>query len=581
MALMRLRSFILIIFLLFYGLPARADFISLVKADECETIIEVFIEEGQIRVTYEIGLIDWKYFKEIVPGDLLSEELQKYIESQGKNYFFNHVFTVNVDGKNLIGKIARQEVMPRKYRASLYTGVVNKNNKVSKEMLFVEIIYPLTNKPKKVVITPPIERGNKQTRANIGFVTYHKNIPVNDLRYLGQSVSLNLDWKDPWYSRFDNINLRRHHQSSLMSFLYVDPYEVRHEVLVRVKDLEEWINLGYEMDDTIEVEDQDALKEKISTFLVKRNIVTIDGKVGQPIIDKIHFVKWSLAGIQIQEIKEPMDYSSAVIGVIFAYPHDSIAQNISINWDMFSEKIKIVPNVATDPAGPMPYNLRPDDNVLVWQNFMKKYKLPAISEVEVSHAKVPVLYLVALIFIIFGLLKVIKNYKRNSLKFGLVILLGVFFIGLGSYFKQSISIPFMQQSSFSKPEASSVISHLLKNTYRAFDFREESDIYDKLAISNDENLLAELYIQTKKSMVLESQGGIQVKVKDVEVTDVEEVSSNADGISFKCKWIVKGDVGHWGHIHSRTNQYEAILHIKPENNVWKLNDIDIIEEVRL
>ena len=126
-----------------------------------------------------------------------------------------------------------------------------------------------------------------------------------------------------------------------------------------------------------------------------------------------------------------------------------------------------------------------------------------------------------------------------------------------------------------------MISHLLKNTYRAFDFREESDIYDKLAISNDEQLLAALYIQTKKRMVLESQGGIQVKVKDVEVIDGEEVSSNAEGIAFKCKWIVKGDVGHWGHIHSRTNQYEAILHIKPENNVWKLNEIDIVEEVRL
>ena len=567
--------------MLFYGFPARADFISLVKADECETIVEVFIEEDQIRITYEIGLVDWKYFKEIVPRDLLSEELQKYIDSQGKNYFYNHVFIVNADGKNLIGEIVRQEVMPRKYRASLYTGVVNENNKVSKEMLFVEITYPLINKPQKVVITPPIEKGKKQTRANIGFVTYHKNIPVNDLRYLGQSLSLNLDWKDPWYSRFDNINLRRHHQSSLMSFLYVDPYEVRHEVLVRVKDLEEWINLGFELDDTIEVEEQDKLKEKISSFLVNRNIVTIDGKVGKPIIDKIHFVKWSLAGIQIQEIKEPMDYSSAVIGVILAYPHDSIAQNISINWDMFSEKIKTVPNVATDPAGPMPYNLRPDDNVLVWQNFMKKYKLPTISEVEVSHAKVPVLYLIALIFIIFGLVNVIKSHKRNSMKYGLVILLGVLFIGLGSYFKQSIIVPFIQQSSFSKPEASSLISHLLKNTYRAFDFREESDIYDKLAISNDEQLLAELYIQTKKSMVLESQGGIQVKVKDVEVLDVQEISSNADGISFRCKWIVKGDVGHWGHIHNRTNQYEAILNVKPENDVWKLNEIDIVEEVRL
>ena len=54
-----------------------------------------------------------------------------------------------------------------------------------------------------------------------------------------------------------------------MSFLYVDPYEVRHEVLVRVKDLEEWLNLEYELDDTIEVEEQDALKEKISAFLSK------------------------------------------------------------------------------------------------------------------------------------------------------------------------------------------------------------------------------------------------------------------------------------------------------------------------
>ena len=578
---MRLRFFILIIALLLYGVPVKADFISLIRADQCETIIEIYVEDGQIRVTYEIGLKDWKYFKEIIPEDLLNEEILKYIKSQDENYFFNHVFSINADGKNLIGNIVQQEVMPRKYRASLYTGKVDENTTVSKEMLFVEIIYPLSSQPKKVVITPPMEEDLKGTRANIGFVTYHKKIPVNDLRYLSQLSTLNLNWDDPWYSRYDNINLRRHHQSSLMSFLYVDPYEVRHEVLVRVKDLEEWLNLEYELDDTIEVEEQDALKEKISVFLVNRNIVTIDGKVGRPIVDKIHFVKWSLAGIQIQELKEPMDYSSAVIGVIFAYPHDSIAQNITVDWDMFSERIREVPNVATDPAGPMPYTLKQDDHILVWKNYLKKYKLPTISEVEVSYAKIPVFYLIALVFIILGLVKVSKSYKKNYLKYGLVILIGIVLIGLGSFFKQSITIPFMQQSSFSKPEASSVISHLLKNTYRAFDFREESDIYDKLAVSNHEQLLTALYIQTKTSMVLESQGGIQVKVKDVEVIDVEEVSSNADGVSFRCKWIVKGDVGHWGHIHSRTNQYDAILQIKPENDVWKLNKIDIIEEVRL
>ncbi len=577
---MKLKNFLIVIVFSFFCLPVKADLISLIRADKCETIIEIYVEDGQIRVTYEVGLKDWKYFKEIIPDELLNDEIRKLLQSQGQNYFYNHVFTINADGSNLIGKIVRQEIMPRKYRASLYTGVVDKNNDVSKQMLFVEIVYPISEKPKNIVITPPMEKGLKTTKANIGFVTYHKKIPINDLRYLSQGCTLTLNWDDPWYSKFNNINLRRHHQSSLMSFLYVDPYEVRHEVLMRVKDLEEWLDLGYQLDDTIEIEDQDDLKEKIGQFLKERNVLTIDGQIRDPIVDKIHFVQWSLAGIQIQEVNEPMDYSSAVIGVIFAYPHDSIAQNISINWDMFSDKIKAIPNVATDPAGPMPYTLMEDDNVLVWTNYLKKYKLPTISEVEVSYAEIPIMPLVAFFVVIIGLITVLRGDNR-IVKIGLTAVVVAIIMGLSTYFKQSISLPFIQQESFTKPESSELISQLLKNTYRAFDFREEGDIYDKLAVSNDEELLADLYIQTKKSMVMENQGGIQVKVKEVEILKVEEVSTDMEGISFKCKWTVKGDVGHWGHIHSRINQYEAILNVKSENGVWKLYDIDIIEEVRL
>jgi len=578
---MRNKFYFLLICFLFINSPVKADFISWIRADQCETIIEIFIEENQIRVTYEIGLSDWKYFKELIPEDLLKRELITLIRSKGANYFFENVFTINADGKNLMGKIVRQEILPRKYRASLYTGVVEENLNISKEILYTEIIYSFHNKPKKVIITPPIIDGTKTTKANIGFVTYHKNIPVNDLRYLSQGATLNLNWNDPWYSKFNNKNLRRHHQSSLMSFLYIDPYEVRHEVLVRLKDLEEWIDFGYELDDYIEVNELDIIKEKVANFLITRNIVTIDDQVEKPIVDKIHFVKWSLAGIQIQEIKERMPYSSTVIGVIFAYPHKSIAKKITIDWDLFSETLIEIPNVATDPAGPMPYILKKDDHILVWNNYLKKYKLPAITEIEVSAAKLPLLHLLSFLLILFGIIKLIRN-RNKILKYGLFIVFGILLFLLGSsLFKQSISIPFLKQTSFSKPEASSLISHLLKNTYRAFDFREESDIYDKLAISNDQDLLAELYLQTKKSMVLESQGGIQVKVKDVEILEVEEVSSNSEGISFKCIWVVKGDVGHWGHIHSRINQYKAILNVKPDDGVWKLNAIDIIEEQRL
>jgi hypothetical protein len=145
----------------------------------------------------------------------------------------------------------------------------------------------------------------------------------------------------------------------------------------------------------------------------------------------------------------------------------------------------------------------------------------------------------------------------------------------------NLEIPFLKKESFSKPESETLISELLKNTYRAFDFRNESDVYDKLAISNDGDLLADIYLQTKKGMVLENQGGISVKVSDVSVFEVEEVETDKTGLAYKCTWQVKGSVGHWGHIHSRTNQYNAILYIEPVNNVWKFIIIDMIEETRI
>ena len=47
-----------------------------------------------------------------------------------------------------------------------------------------------------------------------------------------------MDWEDPWYSRFENKALKRWQQSGMMTFLYIEPFEVRHETLVRVKDME-------------------------------------------------------------------------------------------------------------------------------------------------------------------------------------------------------------------------------------------------------------------------------------------------------------------------------------------------------
>jgi hypothetical protein len=368
-----------------------------------------------------------------------------------------------------------------------------------------------------------------------------------------------------------------------MSFLYVDPYEVRHEILARIKDLEYWIDLGYKIDDTIEVADQEKLKLKIADFLATKNIVDIDGNQPQPIIDKIHFVEVNMYGIQVIEKAKQMDYASTIIGVIFAYTNPGIPQKVTIDWELFNDQIKTVPNTATDPAGPMKYLLSADDNILVWQNFLKTYKLPTISEVTITTASVnfPIISAILFLTMIIVLFKNkgdAKIFIRKRWGWLLTCLL-VLIIAIPVHV--TVDIPFIEKKSFSSPEAKELMSNLLKNTYRAFDFREESTIYDKLAVSNSGNLLSEVYLQTRKSMIIENQGGIQAKVKDVNVLEVEKSENEGEGVSYNCKWQVSGTVGHWGHIHRRTNQYQAIIDVKPVDGVWKMYGLDMIEEVRL
>ena len=106
-----------------------------------------------------------------------------------------------------------------------------------------------------------------------------------------------------------------------MSFLYVEPYEVRHEILTRVKDLEEWMDLGLRGNEYIEVDELEPLKQRIGEFLLQKNPVRIDGQALKPILDRSNYVKVSITGIQLVEQPQRMEISTAIVGVIIAY-HD-------------------------------------------------------------------------------------------------------------------------------------------------------------------------------------------------------------------------------------------------------------------
>ena len=56
---------------------------------------------------------------------------------------------------------------------------------------------------------------------------------------------------------------------------------------------------------------------------------------------------------------------------------------------------------------------------------------------------------------------------------------------------------------------------------------------------------------------------------------------DGDTVTVESRWNVFGSVGHWGHIHQRTNVYQANITVEDIEGQWKLSGLEILEEIRL
>jgi len=147
----------------------------------------------------------------------------------------------------------------------------------------------------------------------------------------------------------------------------------------------------------------------------------------------------------------------------------------------------------------------------------------------------------------------------------------------------AISIPrAMTAATVSDEDAGAIVTALLENIYRAFDYRDESVIYDTLDRSVSGDLLTKIYLETRRSLEIENQGGARAKVQEIEMLESShEPLDEGHGFESRSTWTVAGSVGHWGHIHRRTNQYEARVVVEAIDGVWKVTDLDLLQEERL
>ncbi len=584
--------------LLLGSVVGHADWINLTGAETSRNIAEIYVLDDHVKLVLEIYVADLETFEDLVPDDWLKEvDPSRPSVTDRMRAFSSSTFQfVTEGGEQLQAQLQLVEPRTRKDRQSPFAGMINPFTRQrvpeapqDKRVLYAELKYPFTERPRALTIIPPLDEKGRAT-VTIGFITYHKAVPIIDFRYLGAPAKVALDWDDPWYTKFDNPNLKRHHKSALMSFLYVEPFEVRHEILTRVRDLGQWMDLGLRGDEYIEVDELEPLKQRIGEFFLNKNPVTIDGKRLKPILDRSNYVKVALTGIQLIERPERLEISTAIVGVILAYITDGMPRQVKVDWELFTDQIQRVPATAIDPAGPLLSYVEPQDKVHTWTNFLKNYKMPTVEQVSVDAALTTMQIPVASILCLVALVPVIRKWRaqhraggaaRTLLVTGALLLVGG--LALYPFARVSIAKPSAMAPALTDADAQLVLQALLKNVYRAFDFREEEDVYDKLALSVEGDLLTDIYLQSRKSLQIQKAGGAQAKVKDVEV-----LAASVDGrpdrplaYTLKAKWTALGTVGHWGHIHTRKNLYDALVTVDAVDGNWRITDLELLEEQRI
>ena len=127
-----------------------------------------------------------------------------------------------------------------------------------------------------------------------------------------------------------------------------------------------------------------------------------------------------------------------------------------------------------------------------------------------------------------------------------------------------------------------IVSSLLKNVYRSFDFKNESDIYDKLSTSIDGDLLRQIYLEIRKNLQYENTGGAKAKIQGIELENLSPKQlGNGNGYEYDTNWTVEGKVEHWGHIHNRTNRYNALITVNNIDGIWKITKFQLNDEQRV
>ena len=393
---------------------------------------------------------------------------------------------------------------------------------------------------------------------------------------------------EKWADEQREKNLGIESYGSVYSFLYITRREVRQEVLIPIASLSTFIDIESKDKRFLEIDEQDALKSKIEALFSQANPVTIGDQTVDPKFERIDFYGLDLRDFAMQSARRKVSMANGRVGVIMSYHSDGAPQDVSVTWDMFNSVVRSVDTIVfeLDKVKRTQFSKFLPDNTYTWSNVEPEYldpieTVPAHFDLPVFRS-VPWLSLLLLVGAVYAFLTGLLKHSREQ-RYMIAGGLTAAALMLLPVVSMDIYAPGARKAKIESEKANDVFAVLHNNLFRAFEFSDEGQIYDGLAQSVDGKLLRDLYLQLNDSLRIKEQGGAVANITAVnllngDLKNNEKYFSTVEpGFVYRCQWDLVGTIEHWGHIHERTNHYDATFDVQSIENEWKITSMKLEE----
>jgi hypothetical protein len=541
--------------------------------------------ENEVLVEMRVMLEDLVLFHGLkANSDTIFSATDLLMAAKKHDAFLLKHFTVrDARGRLLKGEVDRRD-----------DTVISDDGVPSEKLMKLTVVYllkftPVENKPAFLTFTQNFGGEKSVVPSIMEFMVLQTGVWIEKPVQLqpGQPHTVALDWENPPDQAPQNwreLRKKRAEEfqkrlgitsySGLYSYIYLTDREVRHEILMPLLTFEKWLPLTRANPAFLEVAEQEAARQKVAEWFRGRNPVEIDGVPVKPILQRLQFF-----GLDIRDFAEnaePRRVSAyqARLGIILKYPAKAPPNRVRLTWDSFHEAAPFLRSVVYDhEKDPTEEFFVRDQPRWEWTRegtppTAHDFKLPNL---VVTSKRSSINLMAALLL---ALAVYIGISRASTLAFG-----GALVVGAGVLAIVSISnTPTSKAGIVTKHAAT-----LLQNIYRAFDYNEKSDVYDALEHSVTGDLLEELFLKIQSGLRMQEQGGAVAHVKRVRIMRIASGKNTKDErVPVDCTWRVIGTVEHWGHIHTRENEYTAriLLSTTPEDR-GRIVAFEVTDEKRV